>query len=160
MKKWKTPTRGTFNFNEMCNEIKQFIIKSKNNKCKITIGTDSQEHSKKFKFVTAIVVHRMNNGAQYYYKVEYKKHINSLKQKIMYESLLTLKYKQLLKDKINVINNHKIIIEPHCDIGTNGPTKKLISEISGMFKGYDINELLIIKPDSYAASSVANKHSK
>ncbi|MFW6008074.1 MAG: ribonuclease H-like YkuK family protein [archaeon] len=160
-KEWRTPTRGQFTLNDMCSEIKKFVKDNKNSIYKITIGTDCQEHNHYFKFVTAIVVHRLNKGAQYYFKIEKKKHINSLRQKIMHESILTLQYRELLNNKLSSFSkNYNIVIQPHVDIGENGPTKKFISEITGMFKGYGIEECAVIKPDSYAASSVANKHTK
>jgi predicted RNase H-related nuclease YkuK (DUF458 family) len=46
----------------------------------------------------------------------------------------------------------------HLDIGKNGPTKELIQELSGWMiaLGYDFE----IKPDSYAASHIADRYSK
>ena len=52
----------------------------------------------------------------------------------------------------------KIHLSIHLDIGKNGPTKDLIRELEGWVTamGYDCE----IKPESYAASSIANIYSK
>lgn len=57
---------------------------------------------------------------------------------------------------MEIIREQKITI--HSDIGVNGPTNKLINEIVGWItaSGFDCE----IKPQSFAASSVANKLSK
>ena len=50
----------------------------------------------------------------------------------------------------------KYDIEIHVDIGNNGKTKNLISEIVGMVRssGYTVK----IKPDAFGASNVADRH--
>jgi len=47
-------------------------------------------------------------------------------------------------------------LEIHVDIGTVGPTKEMIKEIVGMVKGSGF--FVKIKPESFAASSLADKH--
>ena len=42
------------------------------------------------------------------------------------------------------------------DVGMNGPTKDLIREISGFVRAYGF--IVCIKPESYAASSVADRY--
>ena len=51
-----------------------------------------------------------------------------------------------------------IHLQIHMDIGENGPTKKYIQELEGWVRavGYDYE----IKPNSYAASTIADKYSK
>ena len=51
-----------------------------------------------------------------------------------------------------------VSFEFHIDIGTKGPTKALINEMVGMVKG--LNFIPKIKPDSYCASSFADKYTK
>jgi predicted RNase H-related nuclease YkuK (DUF458 family) len=46
-------------------------------------------------------------------------------------------------------------LEIHVDIGTVGPTKEMIKEIVGMVKGSGF--FVKIKPDSFAATSLADK---
>ena len=63
---------------------------------------------------------------------------------------------ELLEKDENILD--KLNLSIHLDIGQNGPTKDLIKELEGWIKavGYDYE----IKPDSYAASFVADKYSK
>ena len=46
--------------------------------------------------------------------------------------------------------------EVHADVGENGPTKAMIQEIVGMIRAHDFEA--ITKPDSCAASNVADRH--
>ena len=46
--------------------------------------------------------------------------------------------------------------EIHADIGENGPTKAVIQEIVGMIRAHNFE--VKTKPDSYAATNVADRH--
>jgi predicted RNase H-related nuclease YkuK (DUF458 family) len=69
-----------------------------------------------------------------------------------------------LSDELNrlnesiIIDNLKMSFQIHCDIGAFGKTSSLIKEIVSWVHavGYEC----VIKPDSYAASGIANKFSK
>lgn len=160
-KRWRTPSRGSFTFQEMCEAIKIFIDAEKDQEYQISIGTDAQKHKGYTRFVTAVTVHRVGKGAQYYLLYEDVEYISSLRQKIMYEVGLTYQYKEQMKDQlVDFLQSHNLHIQPHADIGEHGATRKLINEIKGMFKGFGEEEEVKIKPYSNAASSVANKHSK
>lgn len=161
METWATISRGNFNFSDMCLEITKFIEKDKTAQYEICIGTDSQRHSMEIKFVTAILVHKIGNGGQYYWLSKKIKYINSLKQKIMQEVSLTYQYKEMLKKGLEkTLNEYNITIVPHLDIGSNGKTKIYITEALGIFKGFSEKENALIKPNSFAASCVANRHTK
>ena len=158
---WKTVSRGQFNIDEMCNEIKKFVNEDNNHDYKISIGADSQRHKGIHRYIIAIVVHRVGNGAQYYYKIDEIENINSLKQKIMQEALLTLQTVIDIENKLeDILLEKNMIIEPHIDVGYKGDTKKLITEVIGLFKGCGMGDEVKIKPESFASSWVANKHSK
>ena len=45
----------------------------------------------------------------------------------------------------------------HADIGVNGPTKSMVKEVVGLIRGNGF--LPMIKPESFAASSVADRYS-
>ena len=49
-------------------------------------------------------------------------------------------------------------LEIHLDVGSNGATKTLVKEVVGMVNGSGY--LCRIKPDSYGASSVADRYTK
>jgi predicted RNase H-related nuclease YkuK (DUF458 family) len=157
---WQTPSRGKFSTKQMCESIIKFMEEDKEAEYTISVGTDSQQFFNNFKFVTAVAVHRVHKGGQYYYTIENTTYINSLKQKIMYEAALTSQYKEILTDELTEVLIEKgIEIIPDSDIGEDGKTKQFIPEVRGMFRsqgGHDVR----IKPYSTTASSIANKHSK
>ena len=158
MQMWRTPTRGKFTEEELEQEIRKFINGDLNLKYKILIGTDSQCFGDCTKFITAIVVHRIGKGAQYYYRENRTPRMRSLKQRIFQEAVDTHHYREWVHDNLDdLIIELDIIVEPHIDIGYNGETKKFITEIIAMFRGH---EPAIIKPYSLAASCVADKHTK
>ncbi len=56
-------------------------------------------------------------------------------------------------------NGHsELNVEIHLDVGENGPTKDLIKEVVGMVVGSGFAAK--IKPDSYGASTVADRYTK
>ena len=67
---------------------------------------------------------------------------------------------QLIEELLDIDENifDKMKMSIHLDIGENGPTKSLIRELEGWVTamGYDY----AIKPDSYAASTIADLYSK
>jgi len=49
-------------------------------------------------------------------------------------------------------------LEIHVDAGQNGETKNIVNSIVGMVKGNGFN--VKIKPESYCASTVADKYTR
>lgn len=161
-------TRGAgdkVNYSDMIQAIKDFIVASPNSEYELTVGTDSQTHEK-CRMVEVIALHRIGHGGIFFYRVDYVRKIKSLKEKIVEETSRSLENAsgllddvqlQLLEEGIDIddLNIHFVI---HCDIGHEGKTQALIKEIVSWVHsaGYECQ----IKPDSYAASGIANKISK
>ena len=91
--------------------------------------------------------------------------IHTLRQKIYEETNLSLAAAQKLLNGLNkYLENFaetnrqtpKYELEIHVDIGQEGPTREMIKEIVGMVQGFGFNART--KPESYAASKVADKH--
>jgi len=138
-------------------EIRDFMEKSPDSLYKIIIGSDSQPLSdNNADFVTAIVVHRIGNGGRYFWRRLNGQKFYNLRDRIINEVMLSintsLEILDLLKEKIEI----KFDFEVHVDIGEHGKTSSLISEVTGMIRAYNFN--FKTKPESYAASSVADKH--
>ena len=153
-----SPTKGQLSFNEMMDDVVGFIKGLPTSSYKIIIGTDSMVKNETC-FVTAVVAHRLGKGARYYYHKKTQRKIKSLRQKIFYETALSLE----LGSKINEYFAQKsgfaeLPVEVHIDVGTKGETRDLIKEVVGMVVGSGFQAK--IKPDSYGASSVADKHTK
>ena len=167
MKYMRSSTYGRVSIEDIVKIIKKKILKNPNEKYKITIGTDSQNFDKT-KIVEVIAFHHVGHGGIFFYDIEYVERIKDLRKKIIFETNKSLELANLffellelafMEDNID-INTFNIHTEIHCDIGPTekSKTSTLVSEITNWVKayGYDVH----IKPDSYAASSIADKISK
>ena len=145
------------NRNQLIKEIIGFIKEKPESFYKIIIGSDSQLFpDKSADFVTAIVVHRVGNGGCYFWKRIEGGKFYTLRDRIIEEVLLSLNTAidllELLKKEADI----NFDFEVHVDIGQNGKSSSLISEVTGMIRAYNFN--FKTKPESYAASCVADKH--
>lgn len=143
-------------------EINRFIQKEPRAFYRLIIGSDSQEKrfgSKKFlNLVAAIVIHRQGFGGRYFWKKRKKDHVYSLRDKIYSETYFSLEIAQELLPILNKTLNgkHNYELEIHIDVGRTGETRDMIKEVVGMVTGNGFKAKT--KPESYGASSVADKH--
>jgi predicted RNase H-related nuclease YkuK (DUF458 family) len=123
----------------------------------IIVGTDSQKtKSGGYDFVSALIIHRVGHGGIYFWNRELVSRKIGLKERIYEEATRSLMTSEHFVTffKTNGISKYQIQI--HVDIGQKGETRELISEVVGMVRGsgYDVK----IKPDSFGASKVADRH--
>jgi len=139
------------------NEIRRFMCVAPDWRYKIVIGSDSQLCGANLTdFVTAVVVHRVGNGGRYFWKRIAGQHSFSLRDRIIKEVMLSL---ETALEILAILRRHPDIrfdFEVHADVGENGRSSALIAEVTGMIRAY--NFTFKTKPESYAASSVADKH--
>jgi len=154
-----SPTRGRLSFEEMMADITKYIMGLPTSSYKIIVGSDSQVKTDTC-FVTAIIVHRLGKGARYYYRKKNQRKIKSLRQKIFYETALSLELGGMLHKYFadKGFDDRDMSLEIHIDVGKHGETKDLIREVVGMVTGSGFQAK--IKPDAFGASSVADKHTK
>lgn len=152
-----SPTKGKMSFEVMFDDLVKYINEEPDHKCKLIIGTDSHTRDD-LCFVTAVVVHRVGKGARYYYKKRTQRKVTSLRQKIFYETSLSLAVAGRLAEMLALRGVARAEVEIHLDVGEKGETRDLIKEIVGMVVGSGFDAK--IKPDSYGASKVADKHTK
>ncbi|HOV79122.1 MAG TPA: ribonuclease H-like YkuK family protein [Bacillota bacterium] len=152
-----SPSKGRMGFGEMMSDIIRYIKGLPTSSYKIIIGTDSQVRSETC-FITAIIVHRLGKGARYYYRKKVQRKIRSLRQKIFYETALSLEIGGMVHKYFADIGYDDLNVEIHIDVGVYGETKDLIREVVGMVTGSGFRAK--IKPEAYGASSVADKHTK
>lgn len=157
-----SPSRGQLALADVIEEIVRFINQDNKNVYRLIIGTDSHVHGH-VDFVNAIVVHRVGRGGRYFWRKlhrEYKTPLE-LKARMFMEAnfsiqlameLLALLQQKLAKAFIELSPQ----VEVHIDIGLRGPTKDMIKELVGMVKGNGFEAR--IKPEAYAASSVADRY--
>lgn len=138
-------------------EIKRFIEESEKHKYKVIIGTDSELlQNKTADFVTAVVIHRVGNGGRYFWRRAQAGKFYTLRDRIINEVVLSLEVAReiLLELKDAGVTNWDF--EIHADVGDTGPTKALIQEVVGMIRASNFEAKT--KPESYAASKVADRH--
>jgi len=148
---------GTLSLSKVKEHISLFMQEQTSNRYNVIIGSDSQcKRGGTTDFVTAIIVHRIGRGGIYFWRriVDRKKRV--LKQRILEEATLSLTTAQ---DLMGLFRANGIIafdFEIHVDIGKNGPTRVLISEVVSMIRGSGF--MVKTKPDSFGASKVADRH--
>ncbi len=150
--------------NQVVDEIMRFMAEDKNRRYKIIIGSDSDGHNEKMvDFVTAIVAHRVGNGARYFWRRVTLPKFYTLRDRIIQEVLLSLEAaREILTalKKQSQFSDGNVVpgwdFEIHVDIGENGETKLMIQEVIGMIRAYNFEART--KPESYAATKVADRH--
>lgn len=145
----------------MVEEISQFVKDDPDDFYRLVIGTDSQAKNVNGKgecdFVTAIVIHRRGKGARYFWNKEKVEKKYVLRDKIYAETQRSLKTAQkIVPDLRKAVSPAKYDLEIHIDVGSLGPTREMIREVVGMVNGNGF--VAKTKPESWAASSVADKH--
>ena len=153
---WYTGSNNNITFNNIIEQIKQHTY----SKGTIYLGTDSFFIKNKCIFATAICLYGADKqkGGRYFYTK------SSLNKKQFPELSI-----RMIKEAENTINLANTImydipsakLELHLDIspqesreGTSHLAKMLIGYVKG--SGYECK----IKPDAFAAASIADKHSK
>jgi predicted RNase H-related nuclease YkuK (DUF458 family) len=152
-----SPSRGRLSFDHLFADLIDYVQEVPDAEYKIIIGTDSQVKESTC-FVTAIIVHRLGKGARYYYTRERETIGRSLRQRIFYETSRSLAVASQMAEKLAENGHADLNVEIHLDVGKNGPTAELIREVVGMVTGSGFNAK--IKPESYGASTVADKYTK
>src|SRR2546425_13296543 len=86
-------------------------------------------------FVTAVIVHRVGHGGRYFYRKMLNRKMESLRQRILFETSLSLETAGLLSAELSRNGHSELPVEIHLDVGPNGDTKRIISEGVGMGTG-------------------------
>lgn len=158
-------------------EVMRFMQADTRYAYKIIIGSDSLLlRNNDADFVTAIVVHRVGNGGRYFWRRTELKKFYTLRDRIISEVLLSL---EVAQDVLRELKEAGAVnysaggplrrseseasgstpswdFEIHVDIGENGETKSMMQEVVGMIRAHNFEAKT--KPDSYAASKVADRH--
>jgi hypothetical protein len=154
---FSSPTHGELDLLAVRDKILDFCNQDKESEYELIIGTDSQPHNgTSVDFVNAIVVHRSGHGGVYFWRKTVKEKHYVLRDRMYEEATMSLELAGTLLALFEPEGIAKFNIEIHVDIGTVGKTKDMITEIVGMIlgNGYKVR----IKPESYAASKVADRY--
>lgn len=145
------------NIGQVVQEIVRFMTEDRNRHYKIIIGSDSEGHNNKIAdFVTAIVVHRVGNGGRYFWRRTELSKLHTLRERIIQEVLLSLEIAKKILIILKTFELPRFDFEIHVDIGENGETKSMMQEVIGMIRAYNFEART--KPESYAATKVADRH--
>lgn len=151
-----SPSYGKVSYEKMISIIKNFIKKSPDSIYNISVGTDSQNFDYT-KIVVVVAIHRVGNGGIFFYDIKNVRKITNISQKLFYETSNSLDIAIKLSETLER-EDIDFGISIHIDAGKNGKTSKLIPEIVGWVKACGFG--CETKPNSYAASSIADKYSK
>ena len=159
---FQSPTKGKQSLAGVIGEIAVFLDEDRQSQYRLVIGSDSHERKLEGKkvsnFVTAIVIHRIGKGGRYFWRNGRHERMNSLRHKIYTETQLSLETAGILVPELNkqLVGNKNWELEIHIDVGTVGDTREMIKEVVSMVIGNGYKAKT--KPDSFAASSVADKY--
>ena len=163
---WNSQTYGKLELKDIPEKLLAFYERNKvyGEAMEITIGTDSQTHEHETKIVTVISIICKGHGGIFFHKSEYREPIVIVKQKLETETYISLETASALLDELGK-SEYRVLMDNcpfsiHIDAGNapHGKTKDLIQGLTGWVHalGYSCE----VKPNSYAASCVADKLSK
>ena len=161
--KFYNPTQGYLSFNQVIDELKKYLIEKPEEVYDLIVGCDSSS-DREPSFPVVIVALRKGQGGRFFLKkISYKnRKFYNWKERILEEIYLSCQLALSLKevfekelDKFLTKFNYDFRYI-HADIGENGKTKDMIKEVVGLIKsnGFEAK----IKPESYAASVVADRY--
>ncbi|MBI4092815.1 MAG: ribonuclease H-like YkuK family protein [Candidatus Kerfeldbacteria bacterium] len=152
-----SPTYGQLTEPAVVGRIRSFIVAQHHRAYRLIIGSDSLPSNGSGSYlVTAVVLHRVGNGGIYFWHRTMKRGLHSLRERMYAEALASINMAQRLEKSPALQKLIKSNLEIHVDVGEEGPTREMIHEIVGMIVGYGYSAK--IKPDSFAASKVADRH--
>lgn len=156
---FNSPTKGRVSFKELFEDLAAYTNEHPDDSYKLIIGTDSQSYlNRSVVFVTALVVHRVGKGGRFYYHKQTTAYMESLRQRIYYETYLSLDVATRVTEELARNGERKLNVEIHLDVGEKGETRDMIKEVVGMVIGSGYRAM--IKPDSFGAMTVADRFTK
>jgi len=159
------PTKGNLKIEKALEEIVRYISEKPEKFYDVIVGCDSSS-SMEPHFPLAVVVLRMGEGGRFFLKkIAYKDRIfYNWKQRILEEVYLSCQFALYIREnfektieKMGKSNLNYQFRYIHADVGDNGKTKDMIKEVTGLIRGNGFEPR--IKPESFAASSVADRYS-
>ena len=156
-------TYGEVSIKEIVDIIEKKVNERPYSNFQVVVGTDSQNFDKT-KIVLVIALLEETKGGIFFYEITRVKKITNLKNKLYKETQMSLdcatELMKAFEDKYDEtgFDYTQIHFSIHVDAGFKGDTREVIPEIVGWVKscGYEVH----IKPESFVASSIADKLSK
>lgn len=143
---------------QVANQVQSFMNGEPHYDYDIVIGTDSQNFTNDTKMVCVVAVHRRGHGGIFFFDISHVELVTNVKRKLILETSVSLECAQKFVDVFEIPDRISHTLTIHIDAGEGGESRVAIPSIVGWVCacGYNYS----VKPDSYAASSIANKYSK
>ena len=154
--KYNSPTYGQLGWQEALAKMVYFMGRDTKGHYEIIIGTDSEAQKGTADFVSAVIVHKKGKGGVYFWGRQKILNLHSMKQRIWQEALISLALAEKLVADFAGMGLFDLNLEIHVDIGPNGETRAMISEIVGMIRANGFK--VATNPSSWGASHVADRH--
>lgn len=153
---FKSITYGVLDYSQVIHQIAEYIKIDPNSNYKIIVGTDSEAKTGIVDFVSAVIVHRIGKGGIYFWQKQTLAHQNSMQQRLTQETQFSLELAWKIRDSFQ--QNGLAAYEPevHIDVGLDGISRDMVKWVTGMILGSGF--VYKIKPESFAASTVADRH--
>lgn len=151
-----SPSKGAITFGGMIEDIVSIMEQNVDYGYQVIVGTDSHPSLGDTDFVTAIIVRRVGKGGRYFWSRSSEGKYRELSQRIYREATLSFDWAKAIMEALENRTLLDFNLEIHVDVGRNGKTRSLIDGVVGMIVGGGFP--VKIKPDAYAASSVADKY--
>lgn len=130
--------------------------------CELIVGVDSHLHGITYRFITVVCLYRKGRGGFYYYNIseQHRKEFKGtypvrVKARMFHETSLAIELASEILEKTG--------LSPVVHLDASPPnTGELTSTFSDQLKGYVAASGFdaVVKPWSFVASGIANKHSK
>lgn len=169
MQKFISPTYGKVSLEEMMIRITDKIKSRPNSEWIIALGTDSQNKGNITTFCSTILVLEKGKGGIYFYIRQIKDRVTEVQYRMLTEAEMSIKLGHTILENFEDLYltekfdfyEYNIELEIHCDLGNNGKSRDSISAALGWITAEFGGKITAkIKPDSPAASYVADKHTK
>ncbi|OIO44170.1 MAG: hypothetical protein COY72_01705 [Candidatus Nealsonbacteria bacterium CG_4_10_14_0_8_um_filter_35_10] len=158
------PTRGNLKIEGVMAEMINYMREKPEKFYDIIVGCDSSSGDEP-DFPVAVVILRVSQGGRFFLKkIKYQnRKFYNWKQRVLEEVLLSCQlalflrenFEKKIKNEIAAFNYQLCYI--HADVGENGQTRDMIREVIGLIRGNGFEPK--IKPESYVASTVADRYS-
>ena len=153
---FNSPTHGRLSWDESLSKMIAFMGADTKASYEVIIGTDSEAQNGTADFVCALIVHKKGRGGVYFWARQTIENLYSLKARIWQEALISLTLAEKLVKDFGDMGLFDLNLEIHVDVGPNGPTREMISEIVAMIRANGFR--VATKPSSWGASHVADRH--
>lgn len=167
---FRSPTYGVCkDEKEIVERIFEKILSSEHSEWTIAIGTDSQNNRKITKFCTAVLLTQKGKGGIYFYSTHTESRFHVVQNRMLKEAELSIELGRKIMNEIDdkilsddlIEKDLNIAFEIHCDLGNYGKSRDSIKAAVGWIAS-EFGGLVTpkIKPESYAASSIADKYTR